>query len=184
MCKDSTLQYRWLRYLENVMAGKLGPFWQRLIEKIKRKILEVDILRPRRLGDLRRIGDLICLHNIFLDDNSNPLFDDLPGNQEAYLSAGYQDHDIDTLRKLGLQWTIMNKILARVKQDLSLPESRIKSSHSSKSWHTRAAKALNYSFDHRHMECISDTMALPLIPLRKWVLGFGERRTNLLSNSE
>lgn len=160
-----------MRYIDNVSKGEWGPFWQKLIDKIKLRIANIDILRPRRLGPLRRIEDLTRLGNIFLDEVRDPLFADLPNLQEKYLSSNYKHEDLHILEKFGLRWLYFDEFLQTVKHDLSLPSSRMKGRFTVDDWHTRAAKALNFSFAKNWDDQIDETKALSLLPLNdgRWV---------------
>lgn len=171
MCDHEGLQYQWMRYLANLTEYPWDPFWQKLVDKIKTHLTKVEILRPRRRGPLRRIGDLSRLSLMKSDRNSEPLFADLPGSQERYLSTGYMSKDLDILQKFGLNYMFQNEFLDRVKRDLSVPDSKMKSQQTSEDWHERAAEAIDLSFTRNWTERIADTKALSLLPLcdGRWV---------------
>ena len=164
-----------MRYLANVTEYPWDGFWQSVVDTIKLRLAEVRILRPRHRGPLRLIGEHYLLPNMCLDEVGNPLFDDLPGLLQIYLSTGYKDEDLEILTTLGLKRLTQSKFLELVKRDLSLSSpllsSRMKSQHSTDGWHTRAAKALNLTFTNNWVLLFAYTKALDVQPLSdgRWI---------------
>lgn len=173
MYSHKTLRYQWMRYLAGIKEYAWDDFWRRLVDKITAKMAEAEILEPRRRGSPRRIGDLRRLHPMAQDSNGDPLFDDLPGLSEMYISTGYEKADQDILEDYGLIYLYQDEFMARVKHDLSLPNSRMrmKNPKTSKDWHTRAAKKINLAWDRNWAHLTAEAKALDLLPLSSgtWV---------------
>lgn len=140
MYGHKTLRYQWMRYLAGMKEYPWDDFWRRLVDKITAKMAEAEILEPRRRGSPRCIGDLRRISPMSQDSNSEPLFEDLPGTSEMYISTGYEQTDQVILADYGLHLLYHDEFMARVKYDLSLPNSRMKNPLAAADWHTRAAK--------------------------------------------
>jgi len=171
MYEHETLRYQWMRYLRNIENYPWDPYWQKLVERLSTRVAQVEILEPRRRGPPRPIHKLRRLSSSKTDANDNPLFEDLPGKREMYISTDYQPTDLAILQDFGLQWLSMQEFLERVKRDLAQPESRMKSRGTSQKWHQRAAKALNTSWRKFWSARMAETEALQLLPLvdGRWV---------------
>lgn len=146
-------------------------FWEKLVSKIESKVRSAEILQPRRGGPPRLIGDLRRLSSSKIDSGGNPLFNDLPGDLETYISTGYRRGDLDILKDFGLLYLDQAKYLRRVKHDLRQPNSRMKNAETDDYWHTRAAMSLSTSFIKNWDERIAETRDLSLLPLNdgRWV---------------
>lgn len=116
----------------------------------------------RQIASVRRMGPDV------LDSNGDPLFADLESS--LYLDKRYQSEHLDFLTDLGLQHITMTEVLARVKYDLSLPLSRMKT-YKIRDWHDRVAKLLQLPFERGWTELVQDLKLLHLLPLTtgKWV---------------
>lgn len=171
MYSHKTLRYQWTRYLIGMKQYPWDDFWKRLVDKITAKIDEAEILEPRRRGSPRRIRNLRSIPTILQDSNGEPLFEDLPGASEMYISTGYEEADAVTLKDYGLQKLYLSELLATVRHDLSLPNSRMKDPKTTTDWHTRAAKAINRAWDWSLEDRIAETKAFDLLPLSsgRWV---------------
>lgn len=171
MYGHKTLRYQWMRYLAGMKEYPWDDFWRRLVDKINAKLAEAEILEPRRRGSPRRIGNLRRISRMSQDSKSDPLFEDLPGTSEMYISTGYEQADQDILADYGLNWLYQDEFMARVKYDLSLPNSRMKNPVTTTDWHTRAAEKINLAWDKNWVDRIAETKALGLLPLSSgiWV---------------
>lgn len=171
MYSHKTLRYQWMRYLAGMKEYHWDDFWRRLVDKINAKLAEAEILEPRRRGSPRRIGELRRLTLMSQDSKSDPLFEDLPGTSEMYISTGYEQSDQDILKDYGLNFLYHDEFMARVKYDLSLPNSRMKNPVTTTDWHTRAAEKMNLAWDKNWVDRIAETKALGLLPLSSgiWV---------------
>lgn len=166
-CQHPTLQYQWMRYLPS--RNVPGPFWDRLLEKTLTLLKGTHILRSWN-GTLKQPHQLKRLIDNVLDKYGDPLFNDLP--HELYLSNKYQVEDMQALQSLGVRYISMSEILARVRADLSTPNSKLKSSYTDEDWHTRSANLLLTPFikdwpaEYRQM-----IQKLELIPLQdgNWI---------------
>lgn len=171
MYSHKTLRYQWMRYLAGMKEYPWDDFWRRLVDKITAKMAEAEILEPRRRGSPRRIGDLRRISPMSQDSNGDPLFGDLPGTSEMYISTGYEQADQVILADFGLDFLYHVEFVARVKYDLSLPNSRMKNPVTTTDWHTRAAEKMNLAWDKNWADVAANTKALGLLPLSSgiWV---------------
>lgn len=171
MYSHKTLRYQWMRYLAGMKEYPWDDFWRRLVDKITAKMAEAEILEPRRRGSPRRIGHLRRISPMSQDSNGDPLFGDLPGTSEMYISTGYEQADQVILADHGLQFLYHDEFVARVKYDLSLPNSRMRNPATTTDWHTRAAERLNLAWDNNWADRAAETKALGLLPLSSgiWV---------------
>lgn len=165
MYDDETLRYRWMRYLDNMKSYPWDPFWQKLVDKIDGKVTTAEILQPRRRGSARLIEDLRRLPSSMSDEDGIPLFKDLQGRLEIYISTEYQSSDLKILEEYGLEHMTQAQVLKRVEQDLCEPDSRMKNTTPSDDWHTHAAAAIQRSFDKRWEKRIAETRGLRILPL-------------------
>jgi hypothetical protein len=103
-----------------------------------------------------------------LDENGEPLFDDLP--TELYLSKGYDLLDKSALDALDVQTVSIGETLERVRADLRRPDSKMKSPTTTRPWHTRSAELLRLPFIRKWPET-TIVGRLSLIPLKdgEWV---------------
>lgn len=161
-CEHSTLQYQWMRYLPEEGDYPWDGFWKKLVSKIKTRLSDEKVLRPRSLGPLRFIRALRRHTNLELDRNWQPLFDDI--QPELYLSKFYARTDLNRLQNYGLEYTGMDAIIVRVAADLKHPNSRMKSSSSSDDWHSRAAQLLCLPFEREWHNQIRELKELDLLP--------------------
>ncbi|GJN66027.1 hypothetical protein PLICBS_000043 [Purpureocillium lilacinum] len=104
MYNHETLRYQWMRYLRNMKTYPWEAFWKRLVEKIENRLATAEILEPRRRGSPRIVSDLKPLTRIHCDMDGNPLFEDLPGRAEKYISTDYRDDDLQILRDFGIKY--------------------------------------------------------------------------------
>lgn len=171
MYSHKTLRYQWMRYLAGMKEYPWDDFWRRLVDKINAKLAEAEILEARRRGSPRRIGELRRLTLSSQDSKSDPLFEDLPGTSEMYISTGYEQADQTILEDYGLDFLYHDEFMARVKYDLSLPNSRMKNPETTTDWHTRAAEKMNLAWDKNWVGQVAKTKALSLLPLSSgiWV---------------
>ncbi|KAI0835964.1 hypothetical protein F5Y06DRAFT_114649 [Hypoxylon sp. FL0890] len=171
-CEHPILKYQWMRYLPKLSGYPWDPFWQKLVDKIKTRISDEEILVLRDGIALRKISQARRLTSMKCDQYSVPLFVDLPGNGACYLSIFYYSGDLDLLKDYGLCYLNQAEFLARVKNDLRLSAaSRMRSIDTDDDWHARTARCLNLSFIKWWSSRIADTKALELVPLigGKWV---------------
>ena len=139
------------------------PFWAKLLPKIINLLKDTPILLSRSGKSWKRPSHLRRLTQDALDDDQNPLFDDLPN--ELYLSDGYGSCDRAALTLLGIKNLSMDETIERVKADLTNPKSRMKSPMTTKSWHERSANLLLSPFKDNDSRLIQQVKNLPLIPL-------------------
>lgn len=175
MYNHETLRYQWMRYLRNMKTYPWETFWKRLVEKIENRLGTAEILEPRRRGSPRIVSDLNPLVPIHCDLDGHPLFEDLPGRAEKYISTEYRDDDLHILRDYGIAYMAQDAFLERVKHDLSRTNSRMKNPATSQAWHTRAAKSFDLSFRNQWTARIQETKALAILPLTdgRWASSSG-----------
>ncbi|XXH01558.1 hypothetical protein Hte_007918 [Hypoxylon texense] len=169
LCQHPTLRYQWMRYLPKLTDYPWDSFWKRLVDKIKERILNEEILILRDSSILARISRARRLSPLKSDQHNRPLFDDLLGNEASYISPTYQVDDLALLNDYGLKYLYQKELLLRVKRDLS-HKSRLRTS-TDDDWQTRAARCLDISFEKGWTDMIRDTKELELVPLTcgKWV---------------
>ncbi|KAI1137757.1 hypothetical protein F5Y05DRAFT_386264 [Hypoxylon sp. FL0543] len=171
-CQHPMLKYQWMRYLPKLSADSWDPFWQKLVENIKIRVCDEEILALRSGTASRKISQTGRISSLMCDRHNVPLVDDLPGDRARYLSIFYYKGDLDLLQDYGLEYLSQAQFLARVRNDLSTPISKIRSvATSDHDWHARMARSLNRSFERGWYNRIADTKALELIPLigGQWV---------------
>lgn len=174
MYGHKTLRYQWMRYLSELKTYPWDDFWKRLVDKITTMIEQAEIIEPRRRGAPRRTQDLRRVPAMSNDICGNPLFEDLLGASEIYVSTGYLWTDLLTLEDYGLRVLLQNQFIERAKYDLSLASSRMKDPKTGAIWHTRAANALNLSWKKAWTGEISRTKELRILPLTdgRWVAAY------------
>ncbi|KAJ6438742.1 hypothetical protein O9K51_08143 [Purpureocillium lavendulum] len=175
MYNHKTLRYQWMRYLRNMKTYPWETFWRRLVDKIEDKLERAELLEPRRRGSPRLLSDLCLLNPTKSDMDGNPLFEDLPGQAEKYISTEYRDDDLQILRDYGIEYMAQDAFLERVKHDLSRTNSRMRNPATSQAWHTRAAISLDLSFRMKWTYRIQETKALAILPLTdgRWISSNG-----------
>jgi hypothetical protein len=171
MYEHDQLRYTWMRYLRNIRSHPWDRFWKYLVESIESKVRASEFLQPRRGGPPRSIQSLSRLGPQHLQRDGKPLFADLPGPFEKYISTGYEGSDLDILSKYSLSYMNQSDAIARLRHDLDISESRMKDPSTSNDWHTRASKLINTCFEKSWDSSIPETRALDLIPLSdgRWV---------------
>ena len=150
-----------MKYLPSQSISQ--PFWAKLLPKIIKLLKDTPILLSRSGKSWKRPSDLRRLTPDALDDEQNPLFDDLPN--ELYISDGYRLCDRAAFTMLGINTLSMDEIIERVKADLTNPNSRMKSPMTTKSWHERSATLLLSPFKDNIARLIQQVENLSLIPL-------------------
>ena len=156
-----TLRFHWMKYLPSKSISQ--PFWAKLLPKIIKLLQDTPIWLSRSGNSWKRASHLKELSPDTLDDERNPLFDDLPN--ELYLSDGYGSCDRATLAMLGIDVISIDEIIERVRADLVNPNSRMKSPMTNTSWHGRSADLLLTPFKRDYSKGIQQVKNLSLIPL-------------------
>lgn len=171
MYSHKTLRYQWIRYLREMKTYPWDDFWKRLVGKITTKIEQAEIIEPRRRGAPRLTKDLRRVPGMSNDIHGDPLFEDLLGASEIYVSTGYLLSDLLTLEEYGLRVLRQDHFIERAKYDLSLASSRMKDPNTVATWHTRAASALSFSWEKSWTSEIARTKELRILPLTdgRWV---------------
>ena len=156
-----------MKYLPSKTISQ--PFWAKLLPKIIKLLQDTPIWLSRSGKIWKCASHLKRLSPDTLDDEQNPLFDDLP--DELYLSDGYGSCDRATLAMLGINNISVDEIIERARADLINPNSRMKSPMTTKSWHGRSADLLLSPFKENHPRLIQQVKNLSLIPLSdgSWV---------------
>lgn len=110
----------------------------------------------------RQPKDLKWVTSGCLDDNLEPLFEDLPC--EVYLSSKYHSSVQSFLQQLDVKTIDWRDMMNRIEADLDRSTSRMKASSTGESWHNRSAKLLmpplknNWSIGNE----IKDLLLIPL----------------------
>lgn len=168
MYQHGQLRYTWMRYLRNIRSYPWDRFWKTLIESIESKVRASEVLQPRREGPPRSIQSLSRLGPQHLQRDGKPLFADLPGSSEKYISTGYESSDLDILSEYSLSYMNQSDVIDRLIYDLEISESRMKDPSTSNDWHTRASKLINTCFEQQWDSGIQELNLIPLSDGR-WV---------------
>ncbi|KAK0705518.1 hypothetical protein B0H67DRAFT_558107 [Lasiosphaeris hirsuta] len=171
MCEHSELRFQWMRYLPKLGNYPWDPFWKVFVDLLKEQLGATDIMIPRASNQLQPIGRLKRIPADALDQDRNPLFDDLVGRDAMYLSVGYRAQDLNDLTDYGLKYMDIMQVIDRVRADLERPSSKMKSAETDRNWHTRVAKVLCTPFEKNWASTTPNVKALPLFPLTNgcWV---------------
>lgn len=174
LCEDKDLRYTWMRYLPLQNSHHWDPFWQTLVDGIKKRLQVEPVVRTRGKDVLRRINELRFVQDMCRDALGEPLFLDL--DPEIYLSELYQKNDIDILFTLGLSRMYIQDVITAAKQDLSQQNSsespsRLQSQTAPHEWQTRASALLLLPWSKEWKDQQAGLRDLPLIPLQdgSWV---------------
>ncbi len=149
-----------MRYLPN---GNFEGIWDRLFGLLKEKLRSQEIFESRK-KHARRLEDVDRLLDIFLDDEQEPLVDDLP-DYDRYLSGQYDEADVLLLGSIGLTDLSDHQMLARVCSDGKNPNGRLRSTPLDGIWHDYFIELIEHfqnSSDSSILDAVSD---LPIIPL-------------------
>ncbi|KAH8901208.1 hypothetical protein GQ53DRAFT_707485 [Thozetella sp. PMI_491] len=169
-CEHDSLRYKWMRYLPDKKDKNWNSLWSTLVYKIVELLGKTCVLSAEGNPGLRRIKDLVRLCSNTLDEDGKPLFDD--GNPRQIVSTHYTVKDMDLLTDYGLTYVNWGHLIQWLRNDLERgSESRIKSSNTSDSWHTRAAQLLCSPFDSKFADEIAKLKQMDLLPLEDgtWV---------------
>ncbi|EON96180.1 putative ino80 chromatin remodeling complex protein [Phaeoacremonium minimum UCRPA7] len=99
-CRHDTLRYQWMRYLPDKNSTNWNGLWLALVNRIAGGLARAAVLYGQKRADGRLIKDLVRLQTDHLDENGEPLFDDV--EPEQMISRRYRDSDLDLLRSYGL----------------------------------------------------------------------------------
>lgn len=170
-CEHETLRYTWMRYLPCIGTHHWDSFWKELVDGIKVRLQEEEVIQTRGSGVLRRIREMRRCCSDTYDRYGNPLFPDL--DPEVYLSDGYQNRDLTTLENFGLPRLSIGEIIKTVWRDLdgSAGPSKLRSHSTDDDWHTRAAALLRLAWVEDWKNRKTEIRQLPIIPLENgsWV---------------
>ncbi|KAI8635259.1 hypothetical protein F5Y19DRAFT_5509 [Xylariaceae sp. FL1651] len=164
-CDHHSLRFQWMRYLpekKDQPDTKWRGLWLNLVQDIESRLKKTALFYGRRNSQKRLLTDLLRLRSDIFDEKGDPLFEeDAPGR---IISHHYIQSDLSTLTKYGLRWVSIYDILEWVKRDLSRGiSSRMKSSATPESWHSKVARLLNIIFDKNFQIC-ADFRRLQMIP--------------------
>lgn len=160
--EGAALKFQWMRFLPSKTIS--DGFWAPLLEKIVTLLLQEEILWCRSETKWKRPDQLRWFGQNFLDDDEEPLFEDLP--EEIYLSSGYnRAKDKPSFDKLYIKMMDWGKALARIQADLMRSNSRMKAPATNVSWHNRTAKMLMTPFE-KDFPVKKDILNLQMIPLQ------------------
>ncbi|KAJ4286393.1 hypothetical protein N0V88_008016 [Collariella sp. IMI 366227] len=137
MVQHSDLRYTWIRYLPDSDTEKIDPFWRNLVENIKVKLRIARFLLPhssQELGSMETLRRTASVKPPLLNNDKNPLFDDLNGQDAIYLSLNYQARDFQLLELYGLQVVNIEQLIRRAKSDLAKEKSKMRQSDTDEMW--------------------------------------------------
>ena len=141
LCEYATVRYKWMRFLPKKDHVQYSGLWLKLVDMIEENLNKEPVLLPRSENGLRKIKDLRIPCQSYYDSRGDPLFRDV--EPEMWLSQHYERADIEILRAWGLHDIRTRELLSMVQQELSLPDSRMRSEDTDDDWHTKAANMLS-----------------------------------------
>lgn len=169
-CEHDTLRLQWMRYLPDRNDKNWGSLWLSLVDKIANRLSQTPVLYCHKKFDRHPIGDLVRLSpDVYAD--GEPLF--LDGDREEIISQQYEKSDLEILMSYGLElasW--VGHILRWIAADLNRgAHSRMRSSATTNSWHTQAAKLLHQPFAQKYAGTSAKLKEMALLPLKggTWV---------------
>lgn len=169
-CEHDVLRLQWMKYLPDRDDTNWGPLWLSLVNKIADGMSQVAVLYCHKKFDRHLIGDLVRLYDRQVDSDGEPLFDD--GDPEKMISQHYNSTDLDILMDYGLNYAHFREVVKWLTIDLARgAQSRMRSTTTTESWHTRAAKLLHLPFSRNWTNRIAKLKAMALLPLEggNWV---------------
>jgi hypothetical protein len=159
---DSPLRYQWMRFLPSDRA--LDAFWKQLPPDIINILKEEDILYPHGCSVPCKPSQLRTLPISHLY-NEQPLFEDRPGVNKAYLSLEYDTRDREIARDaFNIDDIEDSRMFHRIKQDVYSGRSKLRDLDGDDDWHTRASDLI-FSIMNRNPTVGSHIRDLPMIPL-------------------
>ncbi|KAI0200443.1 hypothetical protein F4808DRAFT_470402 [Astrocystis sublimbata] len=171
-CEHGSLRFQWMRYLpkrKDQPNMKWRGLWLNLVQEIESRLKKTALFYDRHNSRRRLLTDLRNPKEDIVDEKGDPLFEeDAPGK---LISCQYINSDLSTLTDYGLRWCTTTDVLEWVGQDLRRGvSSRMKSSATPESWHSKVAQLLNYFFDKKSHVC-ADLKRLEMIPANNgaWV---------------
>ncbi|KAK8038632.1 hypothetical protein PG993_007043 [Apiospora rasikravindrae] len=164
-CQHDTLRYQWMRYLPDKTEKTLGTLWTSLIDRIETRLRKSPVLEGRlRPRQLRLISDMYHIIETVLDDEGNPLFEDIKGDR--IISSSYAKTDENLLISYGLKKVSGQDVLDLVRQDLAQgANSRMHSRLATEGWHERAARLIHQLFTMKWQAGMAGFRELSLLPL-------------------
>lgn len=138
-------------------------YWTGLYERIKSKVIETPLMHSFTETFPHRIEEVRKSRATDADDNGDPIFKNI--NPEKYLSKRYLKSELDKIHcYYGLKEMEYSEILMRASEDLSTPDSRMKSPTTGDEWHEKAARLLCYAFaeDEKLKQIVEELDVIPL----------------------
>jgi len=159
-CQRGILVHEWLRF---VPQQPIEGYWKSLKKRILQGLRWRPILQTWQPRLFRTPDQLIRLPGLFLH-NGQPLFADI--SPEAYLAPEYRHDMSKLLNKLGINEFSWDKGLDRIEHDINSPNSRLKSTPLSDTWHNAVAKALQTILEEAELQKYRQRVrALKIIPV-------------------
>lgn len=168
-CGHDGLRLQWMRYLPDRNDRNWGSLWLSLVNKIANRLSQTPVLYCHKKFDRHPIGDLVRLASDVYADGE-PLFED--GDRDEIVSQQYENSDLEILISYGLKLADWGHILRWIAADLNRgAHSRMRSSATTNTWHTQAAKLLHQPFAQKWAGTSSKLKEMALLPLKggTWV---------------
>ncbi|KAI1359962.1 hypothetical protein F5Y08DRAFT_349207 [Xylaria arbuscula] len=148
LCRHSTLQFQWMRWLPRRETYPWDSFWNGLLDQFNRTIVVSNILRCETDGRLERIGSLRTLSSNYLTQTGEPLFGDL--NPAIYVSLKYHERDLALLRPYGLRFLSSGDLIHLLSYDLKKTGNscRFRSKVQNEEWHSRVSRRITSCVRH------------------------------------
>ncbi|KAK0648252.1 hypothetical protein B0T16DRAFT_407934 [Cercophora newfieldiana] len=175
MCLHPQLRFQWMRFLPRSSGHHINDsFWNGFVDVLKQQLANAKIMVPRiEQGPGRTLKQVKQFPRAppFIDQDGDPVFDDLGGDAALYVSQRYQKSDLRLLRSYGLKMLSMKDIAARVQADLERGSSKMRSPTTDSSWHSLAAAILKAPFTSNVASSTAAIRSMRLLPLDdgQWV---------------
>ncbi|KAF4468849.1 ATPase-like ATP-binding domain [Fusarium albosuccineum] len=163
-CEDPILCYYWPMFLPSPETSS-DAFWSGLDHEIQDLMKTRPVLRSRQRTDLRLISDVYILHDVALDDDRKPIFDD--PDRDLYLSPNYPQRAVTILKTHGLKPVSIHVLVNLLETDLRSPNSKMHGQDTTDKWHSVVAYNLSLWFEEDPTSAQQRLKSLPLLPLRE-----------------
>lgn len=151
-----------MRYIPQATSYAWGDFWSGVVDQIGHRVRTTPLLHLECGTGLELLSRCRLYSNTLLDEEGRLLLKQLETNSAC---LQYTIEDLGFLVPHGLRGLSMEELIQSVRDDLAIPQSRIRSSVS-QDWHSRLATVLQLPFSKSWPERQTDLKSLKLIPLR------------------
>lgn len=168
LCRNTTLQYKWMRYLPTQSTLRGDPFWRQDTTSIADALSRLPLLwadSGSNLGQLYSISQLRRLGGGEVDVDGHPLFPDLT-EEPIYLSVRYERKDVDVLAEYGLGAVQTKDLIPRLRAltereawNVGFYQDR------DEDWQSRVARWVLGAWEDKREDWKDALKTMPLLPL-------------------